>query len=304
VLQVVCPACGAKLNIRDDFKGKRINCGGCGKKFAIASQDVPVVAPTQVDPSVSPPTAPPDPQLVPLIRTHSSSYRSRLRGTSLFQKTLSILLHLTVPLATLYAGYHLYLVSQHRLKQPAPQVVRVEPPQRGKMPKRIKLEPRTIQQDYLAPSVAPKMEPKLSTSPLPVFPSQVGLPTTKNTDIRTLISELQDTSFVFISNEAKLVHTNNKLLWREDESDEPLLVGGMMLKEGEIVFRWMPGVSQEAEFAVRNSVIKLMQGGSELAAVALRQPKNCRAHGNQPQKERPVRCGRHSMLSLPSGSSF
>jgi len=110
VLQVVCPACGAKLNIRDDLKGKRINCGGCTNSFSIASHSEQVVVPMQV---VSAQTQAAQPQKShglagPAIRMQPNAYRARLRRPSLLTRVLSLAVQLGITCGTLYAGYYFF----------------------------------------------------------------------------------------------------------------------------------------------------------------------------------------------------
>jgi len=273
VLQVVCPACGAKLNIRDDLKGKRINCGGCTNSFSIASLANQEVVPTQVVPTQTPATQTLRPQsrAGPVILTHSisKSYRSRLRRTSLLTKVISLTIQLGITCGTFYAGY--YLLSQRAVVQKAPHVSKVEKPERVRL-SAPKIAAQKVPRALLPQIVPRDLEPKLRVPQLPDLPSQIDLPEVDDTRISTLFENIQDAELELVSLSTNLKHDGKKLSWNCQKSGDKLaVIAGLTIKDEKVLFRWLGDVPKEAERDLRNSVIKIKCLGDE-RVIALRQP--------------------------------
>ncbi len=280
MLSVVCPACATNLQISDDLKGKRVNCGGCGNAFSIASHAEQVVVPTQVvsaESQLSDAEQPQSPDR-PLIQTGYKSFQRRVRGTSAFQKVLFSLLHLCIPLATVYGGYQMYLLTQRRSQQQSPPVAKVDPPRQQKTPKRLPKAPTPLApKEFLPRSPDTPREESKPKKPQdypshPAFPRQVRLPESYNRSIVTLVEDLSELTFKLLCTDPRLTHVDSRILWQKEREDEPVLVGGMKLEEKDLVFRWGTEIPEEAESAVRNSVIKITQGKFE-QTIALRQPQ-------------------------------
>ena len=269
MLQVVCPACGAKLNIRDDLKGKRINCGACTNSFSIASQAEQVVIPTQVVATRSQQfQAEP---AGPVIRADSISYRAKYRRPSLLTRVISLAIQIGITCGTLYGGY--YLLSQRVAVQKAPQpkVVQVQKPRSARPP-----APKAEMQE------APRIHPRIATrsiampmqqvSRLPALPDQIDLPAVEDSRTTTLLEGIADAELDLVSLSPHLKHDGKKLSWHDPkESDKPIVFAGLTVKERKLLFRWLGSVPREAEGALRNSVIKLGSEGNE-QTIAMRQP--------------------------------
>ena len=104
------------------------------------------------------------------------------------------------------------------------------------------------------------------------LPATVDLPVIRDIKITTLCEVPARTTLALLSSDSSLVLSGNRLEWREKGKQDLDLIGGLEISRNQLQFRWLINVPDEAEAALRNSLIHLTLGG-KVHTVSLRSPE-------------------------------
>ncbi len=251
MLSILCPHCREKLTLEERWQGKTIKCLSCGKQLA-----VPVA--NKSDEPVAPPQSP------VVVTTAKSSTMHRRRQRAAGNRIISVILHLSISLAAVYAGYYLITNRPVGNEEPAAEIAKL-PNQRHATDKSAPVELRREKADFEVPIERiepPVLEPvgdivEKPTSPFANVPTLVSLPAVHQTEDVPLIEGLRQPEVKLVSNSPDLALKGHHVHWQPDEGGDATNIATISLIEGSLSFRWSTAVDAEAETELRNSIVCL-----------------------------------------------
>lgn len=286
-IRVECPHCQSMNDASSELSGEIALCSNCKQKLRVPIpaarlvSNSPLVSSAPPDAVVQPSTAPDFSH--PLVVDHRTVRPGKRKQKSVASALIRIFVCVALVLGVMYAGR---IFVQQRLdlaKKATPAQTTKSPPatiarpslrekKNGGQQERLEREVDVVvplQHEHEFGKEPPRAVPPVV--PLTPLPAHLTLPEMGNPSITTLVALSVPASISLVTNSTSLRLEANRISWTKDDASEPQVIAGLAIRDDALQFRWIGEVPEDAETALRNSLVQVDRSG-HLSVIALRSP--------------------------------